>query len=328
MTKTSMKTDSKIKKPINKELIFYSLLMIWPIAQFIVFYIGVNFNTILMAFQKIDVNGKIEKWGLFNFIHSNDKDASMADGVLVWMFNGGLKSEFFVMLWSSIKFYVYSSIISIPLGLFFANYIYKKFPCWGTFRVMLFLPSILSGVVMGMIYKLFCDNAIPAIVQAITKSEEVLSILQTKNTQFGALLFFNLWISFGTTVLMYSNKMSAMDAEISEAAQIDGATGLKEFWHVTLPYVYPTLSVFLITGFAGILSNQCNLYNIYRGGADPELKTIGYWLFVEVSNKYGSGNNVSGLPFYSAFSVVITLVIVPLTFLVRWALDKFGPSED
>ena len=51
----------KEKKPLigrQKDLIFYCLMMIWPVAQFCVFYIGVNFNSILLSFQDIDiVNG-------------------------------------------------------------------------------------------------------------------------------------------------------------------------------------------------------------------------------------------------------------------------------
>lgn len=324
MVHTTVKTDGKIKRPLNRELIFYTLLMIWPVAQFIVFYIGVNLNSIIMAFQKVsyvDPNAVGANGGATTSVFTLSNFAN----VFKW-FAG---QEFRTLIWTSVKFYIVSSLISIPLGLFFANYIYKKYVCWSLFRVMLFLPSILSGVVMGAIYKFFCNDALTEIVSKITGNPEVLSILNVNSGKtFGAILFFNLWISFGTAVLMYSNKMSALDAEISEAAHIDGATGFKEFWYVTLPYVYPTLSVFLLTGFASICSNQQGLYNIWGSTCSiPEVRNMGYFLFVEVTGKFATGG-LPQLPYYSAMSVVITLVVVPMTFVVRWALDKFGPSED
>ena len=58
-----------IKKKGNKgDLLFYSLLMIWPLLQFAVFYIYVNFNSFLMAFQipRYDGSGAID-WGFQNF---------------------------------------------------------------------------------------------------------------------------------------------------------------------------------------------------------------------------------------------------------------------
>ncbi len=314
----------KNKKPINKDLIFYSLLMIWPVLQFAVFYVGVNANSVLMAFQKIsyvDPSAVGANGGSTVSVPTLEQFGK----VFKW-FSG---YEFRAIMGVSVKFYLYTLIISVPLGLLFSYYIYKKFAGWSVFRAMLFLPSILSGVVMGAIYKFFCDSGVTEIISKITNDKTVLSILDVNSGKtFFAMLFFNLWISFGTTVLMYSNKMSGLDQEIVEAAHIDGATGIKEFWHITMPYVYPTFSVFFITGFAQICSNQYNLYNIYGGsGMDPAVRNMGYYLFTEVSGKFSVGG-LPELPYYSAMSVIITLVAVPVTFGVKWAVEKFGPSED
>lgn len=317
--------DKKGKFKINASLIFYCLLMLWPVAQFLVFYIGVNGNSILMAFQKI------------SYVDPNASGANGGDMTSTFTFSNFSQvfkwfagSEFRNLIGVSVKFYVLGLLISVPLGLFFSYYIYKK--CFGSsfFRVMLFLPSILSGIVMGTIYRFLCDEVLTAIVgKAIGTTENVFSILhQNSGHSFLAVFFFNIWIGFGTTVLMYSNRMSSIDTEITEAAHIDGATGLKEFWHISLPHAWPTVSTFLLTGFAGICSNQQGLYNLYgSGNSDPAINNFGYYLFVKVVGQFSTGG-VPELPYYSAMSVIITLVVVPLTFLVRKGLDKFGPSED
>lgn len=323
-TESSGNGQPKNKKLINKDLIFYSLLMIWPVLQFVVFYIGVNANSVLMAFQKISYVDP-SAVGANGGATVSQPTLEQFSKVFRW-FSG---YEFRSIMWVSVKFYLYTLIISVPLGLLFSYYIYKKFSGWSVFRAMLFLPSILSGAVMGAIYRFFCDSGITEIVSKITGDKTVLSILDVNSGKtFFAMLFFNLWISFGTSVLMYSNKMAGLDQEVVEASHIDGATGIKEFWYITMPYVYPTFSVFFITGFAQICSNQYNLYNIYGGsGMDPAVRNMGYYLFTEVSGKFSVGG-LPELPYYSAISVIITLVAVPLTFGVKWLAENFGPSED
>lgn len=320
----NVKQNEKGKFKINSSLIFYCLLMIWPVAQFLVFYIGVNGNSILMAFQKISyvdptavgANGgaTVSQFTLENFSR-----------VLKW-FAG---TEFRKLIGVSIKFYLLGLVVGVPLGLFFSYYIYKKCFGAGFFKVMLFLPSILSGIVMGTIYRFLCSDALPELIGKITGEIPKFSILnENSGHSFLAVFFFNTWIGFGTTVLMYSNRMSGIDTEITEAAHIDGATGLKEFWHISLPHAWPTISTFLLTGFAGICSNQQGLYSLYGGSnSDPAIRNMGYYLFVEVVSKFSNGG-VPQLPYYSAMSVIITLAVVPLTFLVRKGLEKFGPSED
>ena len=112
----------KNKKPINKDLIFYSLLMIWPVLQFVVFYIGVNANSILMAFQKISYVDP-SAVGANGGATVSEPTLEQFRKVFKW-FSG---YEFRSIMWISVKFYLYTLIISVPLGLLFSYYIYKKF---------------------------------------------------------------------------------------------------------------------------------------------------------------------------------------------------------
>jgi len=145
------------------------------------------------------------------------------------------------------------------------------------------------------------------------------------------LMIYNIWFGFGTSVLMYSNKMSSIDDEIIESAHIDGATGFKEFWHIVLPLTYPTISVFLITGVAQICVNQFNVHQMFQYSADPSTRVLGYWFFIDVAGKFKDLQSVDGaaeLPFYAAIGVILTFITIPIALGTRWALERFGPSED
>ena len=81
----------------------------------------------------------------------------------------------------------------------------------------------------------------------------------------------------------------------------------------------------VVEGVAGIFTDQLNLYSFY--GSDPSVpyKTFGYYMFFQ-TNKYV--NDMSHYPVLSAFGLIMTAVAVPLTFLTKRLLEKFGPSVD
>lgn len=287
---------------------FYSLMILFPVVQFCVFYILVNFNSILLAFKNINAFDGSYSWTLDNI-----KTA----------FSMMTQSPEIVPLWStSIVSYVFILCIGTPLALFFSFYIYKKAPGAGAFRVALFLPSVISAIVMSVIFQFFMERAVPAIVFELF-DVRIKGLLENSDTRYGAFLFYNILIGFGTNVLMYSNAMSGMSREITEAAHIDGATPFQEFIHIALPGIFPTLKTFLVAGVAGIFINQLNVFSFYGASAPENVRTFGYYFYTKTQ----SAVSIAEYPLLSAMGLIMTSVAIPLTLLVRWALEKYGPKE-
>lgn len=310
-----MRPERKPKKVMSREtkrIIFYISVVAIPIIQFCIFYIGVNFNSILLAFKDFDVyTGKYSWVGFENFQDVFHELAS------VDYFKTALKN--------SLINYAFSLLIGFSLGLLFSYYIYKNMMLHDLFKVILFLPSVISSLVMVLMFKYFVENAIPYVVQQITHQEIVFGLLGNPKTTFGTILFYCIWSSFGGAVLMYTGSMSGINPSVVEAAQIDGITPIKEFIFITLPSIYPTLTVFTVVGVAGIFTNQMNLYSFYGPDAEYKLYTFGYYLYKRIS---GESLTLDSHPFLSAFGLVMTLVAVPLTMIVKFCLEKFGPSVD
>ena len=127
----------------EKDIIFYSIVLAFPIAQFILFYIGVNVRSFLFAFQNINVADNTVTWTFENFAN---------------IFKQMQVSDLYANLFkTSAISYAYSLIVGVPLGLFFAFYIAEKLPFAGAMRVFLFLPSIISSITMVTIYR-FLSN--------------------------------------------------------------------------------------------------------------------------------------------------------------------------
>ena len=296
-------------KTKRKNLLFYCLLIAFPLAQFCVFYIGVNVNSILMAFQRIDVKNATITWTMDNI-----KNAFQ-------MMTGS--PELIPVMEISIIAYLLLTVISVPLGFFFSYYIYKKLPLSGAFRVILFLPSILSAIVMATIFQFFFERAIPSIMLQFFDIE-MMGLLENSSTRFASLIFYNVLMGFGANVLMYTNSMSGISQEVVESAQLDGANTIQEFWYITMPMIYPTLSMFLFTGVASIFTNQLNLFSFYGGAAPSGIQTYGYYFYTKT---YGA-KSMSEYPILSAMGLLMTVVVVPLTLLVKHLLEKYGPKED
>lgn len=307
MTNNTVKKRTRAAKG---DMLFYVLMMAWPILQFCVFYIAVKFNSILYSFQRYDKLSRTFTWTL-DYVKSALKMMTTSPALVETMK-------------MTLLFFLLFTGINTPLGLLFSYYISKKQFVSGFFRVFLFLPSIICSVIMVLIYGNFVDVALPEIVRVLT-GKTVGGLMSTKSTRFFAVMFYNLLVGFGVNVLMYSNAMSAISEEVVEAAHLDGATGLKEFWFITLPSIYPTLVTFLITALAGMFLNQYNLYSFFGSGEHFGLQTYGLYFYVQTLAADGSRAEYSQI---SAIGLWLTFIALPLTYGVKFLLEKLGPSED
>ena len=304
--KTKLASMSSKRK---KELIFFICLVAYPIAQFIVFYVGVNINSILLAFQRYDLETAtftfLNKGELFanfnNFIKDMANDATMI-----------------IATKNSIKLYLVGLIIGLPLNLIFSFFLYKKIPGSGFFRIVLFLPQIISALVVSRMFRYFIESALPELIGY--------NLLTQKETGFNTIIFYCIWAGFGSQILIYTSSMSKIDDSIVESASLEGCSAIQEFWYITLPLIFPTITIFLVSGVAGLFTSQAGLFNFYGTGAREDMKTLGYIFFVTIMNS-DTASYVQ-YPYASAAGLVFTLIATPIVLVVKWALEKFGPTTE
>ncbi|MDR2201847.1 MAG: sugar ABC transporter permease [Clostridiales bacterium] len=307
--KFSTKGLSKRKR---NDVIFYALMAMIPIIQFCIFYIVVNINYILLSFREYSIaDGRFIFAGFRNFvavINDFSGNGLMLTGLL-----------------NSLVAYAVGLGVSLPLGLLFSFYVYKKMLFANNFRLILFLPSIVPGLVMTMMYGYFVDRALPSLLQLITHKETI-GLLSDPAKQFGSILFYCIWAGFGGGVLIYTGAMSGIDDSVVESARLDGASMLQEFFRITIPLIWPTLSIFLATGIIGIFTNQLALFNFFGADAPSHLTTLGYYMYAAVQRSVAAGGSELQYPYLSALGLCMTAIILPLTLTARRLLEKLGPK--
>lgn len=303
--------NQKLQK--RADLIFCLVILLIPTVQFCIFYIGVHFNSLLLSIQQYDA-----ETGKYYIVGFDNIAKVFKDFVTEEVMIKGLRN--------SLVFYLVNLLVGTTLAILFSYVIFKKVPMYGTLRVMLFFPSIISPVVLVLLFRNFVGTTLPYIIQNLTGAPEApLGLLSNPDTQFGTLMFYSIWVAFGSPVLLYSGAMSGINESIIEAAKIDGTNNVQELVKIVLPMIYPTFVTFITAGVAGILSHQMGLYSFFgTRQISYDIYTIGYYLFRQTA--LISGN--AGYPPVAALGIVLSVFTIPVALAVRWLLTKFGPSVE
>ena len=283
------------------DILFYCLVLLIPITQICIFYFGVNFQNILMSFQSYSTKENLFYW-----------DAA-ANASRFW---AEVKTEsFWIMVRDSFAVWACTQLAGTIGAIFFSYYIYKKRAAYKFFKFVLFLPSIIPGLLLVLIFKFFMNSAMPAFLHI----QE--GLLTHPQSYFWIITAYTVWISFGAQVLVYSGAMDQIPTEIIEAGKLDGASSIRELVSIVVPYIMPSIITFVIAGVATIFTNQNNLYSFYGDYIIGNDKTIGYYLYYLVS---AAGSGMSNYCYASFLGLVSTCFAVPLTFLVRKVLSRWG----
>lgn len=302
------------KKSDRAKNIFYWSILAFPVLQFVIFYIGVNINSFALAFQEFDLQG-----GGFVFVGFDEFWKNF-----IAVFQEFQEADYLRQAFAnSIIAYLVGLVVGLTLALLFSYYLYKKYAMSNFFKVILFLPFIISSITLVIIYKYFVESAVPEFVLQLT-GIEIEGLLSNLNTEFITILFFSIWTGFGIQTLIYSSAMSSISNEIVDAAKIDGVTPMKEFLYIDIPMIMPTIAVFVVSSTATIFSNQINLYSFYGTDASNySIWTIGYYMYRGIS----AATTIGEYPYYAAFGLVMTMITIPITLIVRALMNRVDPNE-
>lgn len=292
------------------DVMFYTLLMILPVCQLLIFYFGVNFQSICMAFQRYDAKNNQFIWDISQNLENFKRDIT--------------GSGFWHMLGNSLTVWLCTSLSGTVLALIFAYYIYKRHWASNFFKFVLFLPSVLPGILLAVMYKKFIGVGLSAYVNYLfdTTLGDVFN-MGANGGRINLITLFTVWVSFGPQVLVYTGAMDRVDGSMLEAGKLDGVTSAQEFFKIIFPNISGTVSTFLIMGVATIFTNQNSIVS-FLGFSDVNQResTMGYYLYKLV---YQDSTRKSGFCYAAFLGLICTLIVIPLAFGARKLFDR---SED
>ncbi len=285
--------DIKKKKPLSARKSITPLLFISPwVIGFLAFTLIPLIFSLVMSFFNWPVIGKPQFVGLGNYIQMFTKDPQFGKSLLI-----------------TVKFAALFVPLNIIVSLILAILISQPVKGSGFFRTIFYLPSVVSGVAVSIIWGWILNSEYGILNYVLSLiGIEGPRWLSNPNWAMIAMVIASVW-GLGTMMLIFYTGLKNIPVELYEAAAIDGATPLVRFFKITLPLLSPTILFNLITSTIGALQQLTLALLLTNGG--PSKATYFYGMYV-----YNNAFKHFKLGYASANAWFMFIIILGLTALI------------
>jgi arabinosaccharide transport system permease protein len=295
---TAQDLAAQVREP-NKVLRFLNSQKVVPyifvspfILSFLIFSLYPSIKAIIMSFQKV-LPGQITFIGMGNYSR---------------VFN----PTFYKALSNTTIYVILTVVILTITPIVLAVLLDSKLVKFKTFfRASLFLPSLASTIVAGMVFRLMFGETDTAAANQILNWLGIESVDWRYQAWSGMFLMVLLcsWKWMGVNILYFLAGLQNVPKELYEAAEMDGATTLKKFYHITLPFLKPvTIFVTTISVIHGFRMFE-ESFVFWEAGSPGNigLTVVGYL--------YQQGIQQNDMGFGAAIGVILMLIIFVVSFI-------------
>ncbi len=305
---TISRSIKKKKRNTWQENLFILYCLILPVVSFLVFYVYVNFDSFLMAFQR--PKGGEMSWTLDNFVWVWERitkgSTSEVDNLQVAFQN------------TFITFGV--QILLFFIGIVVSYVIYKQILGYRAFRILFYLPSIISSVVTSFFYiELMNYSGFSDFLTALFRLDYSLKSPLSDSSFANMMVLLNLiWLGIPSNLILWGGAFSRIPTDVLESARIDGCGWVRELFQIIIPIIWPTFVMLVTTNLAGIFGATGAVFLLTGGRYGTQ--TVSNWLYMKVQ---GAGNAFD-LNLYraSALGLVLTVISCAIALISRFLLNR------
>jgi len=222
-------------------------------------------------------------------------------------------TQFHKALLNNIAFILFYSLIPIFIGLVLASLLgRRKIRFLTFFRAGLFLPQILSMVVVGVTWRWIFNPAFGPLnmaLRAVGLDALTRSWLGDFTWAFPSVGSIGTWVQYGFCMVLFLAGMQRIPADYYEAAELDGANEAQQLFFITLPSLRPELGVALITTIIAALRVFDLIYVTTRGGPGDSTLVTGFLV-------YRAAFQQNRIGYAAAVATIMTVVIFTISLLV------------
>jgi multiple sugar transport system permease protein len=220
------------------------------------------------------------------------------------------------LFWKSLGVTFYYAFFSVPLRLVFALFVAmlfnRKARMLRVYQTVYYLPSIIGGsiAIAVMWRRLFMsDGALNAVLTLVGLPSDV-SWIGREDTAIWTLIILAIW-QFGSSMLIFLAGLKQIPEAYYEAADIDGARKIQQFFKITLPYLTPVIFFNLVMQLINGFTVFTQAFVVSGGTGDPMNSTLVYSLYV-----YQRAFKYFEMGYGSAIAWVLVLIIGVFTALI------------
>ena len=227
------------------------------------------------------------------------------------------KSEFQQAFANTLIISLYKIIFTFPLPIIFAVFLNEvrstKFQ--KGLQLIVYLPHFLSWVVIYGIFVSFLGST--GVINSVITSLgfEPVSFLMDSGKFRGILVIADAWKEIGWSSIIYFAAIAGLDQECFEAADVDGCTGWKKFWYITLPSIRPTILFALVMLTIGGFNVFTSIKMITDGKPMHQTDTVLTWMYYKAFSTGEFG-------YAAALSFIVAVTLMILAFLQFRAMKR------
>lgn len=212
------------------------------------------------------------------------------------------------------------TLLNVPLGmlvaLLLALALNTNIRFRNVYRLIYFLPVMTMPIAISIVWQWIYNPDFGPLNQILGLfGVEKIRWLSSPNTAMLSLVIMSVWMGSGYGMVIILAGLQNIPREYYEAAQVDGATALRRFRHITLPLLTPTLFFVMVTSMISSLQVFDIVYGLSQGRASPYTRTIVYSIYDDGFRTFQMGDATA-----TAWVLfVIILIITAIQFRVqRW----------
>lgn len=278
-----MNQPSKLKMRRNRFIFF----MILPAILFpIIFTYYPMVKGAMMAFQSYNLmNVKNIKWiGLDNFRK---------------LFAQNTSNNFYTTMFNTVKWVGISLSAQFLVGFSMALILKKKFKGSSLYQGLIFFPWAVSGFIIGIMWR-WMFNGTSGVINDILMKMHLISQpvgwLASKNTALYSCIVANIWYGIPFFTIMITAALRGVSQDLYEAADVDGASPVQKFIHITVPCIRSVLLLTVLLRVIWIFNFPDLIYSMTQGGPAGSSHIItSYMMQLVQSLDYGLASAVGVL---------------------------------
>ena len=280
----------------------FAALLVPGIAVFALFTVYPIVKLFVMSFLRWDLGSVFQR----SFAGLENYKAVLSD------------ETFFVAFENTLLYTLVTVPGQMALGLLAAVLIHSIPRFRVTFRVIYYIPVITSWVIVSLVFRYIFNtegmlNYFLCNVLHLTKD-----YVPWLNTRWGGLtvaMLLGIWKGVGWNLVVFLAALQSVPAELYEAADVDGCTGWKKFWYITLPSIRPTILFALVMLTIGGFNVFTSIKMITDGKPMHQTDTVLTWMYYKAFSTGEFG-------YAAALSFIVAVTLMVLAFLQFRAMKR------
>ena len=268
----------------------------------VVFFFIPFFQTILLSFQDYSTNIYHSTFtGLQNYIDILHNPI------------------FYKVMWNTVLYLVVAVPILAIVPLFLAILINQKIRGITLYKILIYLPVIVSIVVAAIAFKwLYAEQGILNYILNVLHINSIGWLTDPKYAIYSVIIV-TIWKGIGYYMMIYLAALMSVPKELYEACDIDGAGFLRKHLTVTIPHIMPTIALVTTISSISAMKIFAEIYVMTKGGPLNSTKTIVYYIYEKAFENLDLG--------YASAMAVILLVIVMIFSLINICCFERGKYQ-